>query len=131
MSEQTSTQVQLSPFLGSFMTVIFIFSTIYSLAFYYYQGTGQTMTSTGLDDDAKSLSSSGSWVASFIDSVLELASWLSPFALLKALLIELMSGTPEIYEVLNMLILRPVGWIMALFTGNYLISKIPTMSGET
>lgn len=118
----------MTPFLGSFMTLIFIFSTIYTAAYYYGQGSGQTIGIVGLADDPVNPSSSS---GSFVDWILEAASWISPFGLVKFLLIEAMAPVPELYTAFNLLILRPVGWTVTLFEANYIISKIPTVSGET
>lgn len=127
----------ISPFLGTFMTAIFIFSTIYTLAFFYNQGAGTQLNMSPLGDDPNdpnSVSTSSSGIFGFVmdvaDGVLEFLSWVSPFALVKLLLIEIMTSTPILYQVINLLILRPVGWITALFTANYIISRIPTEHGE-
>lgn len=116
-----------SPFLGAFMTLIFVFSTIYTVAYYYNQGSGDTLGTDGLaDDPVNPVSTAGS----FVDWILEAASWISPFAIVKLILTEVMASTPELYTVLNLLVLRPVGWIVTLFTANFIIAKIPTESGE-
>lgn len=127
----------ISPFLGSFMTAIFIFSTIYTLAFYYNQGAGSSFNVNALEDspnDPTSVSTQSSGIFGFvmrgIDGVLEFLSWISPFALLKALLIVVMNPVPLLYEILNLLVLRPVGWISTIFTVNYILSRIPTEHGE-
>ena len=113
------------------MTAIFIFSTIFTLAYYWNQGANTQLATPGLSDNGKSITDSGSWLIDFLDSVLEILSWISPFALVKLLLVEVMSNTPELYTALNLLILRPVSWIFSVITANYVISKIPTVSGET
>lgn len=130
----------LTPFLGSTMTLVFMFSTMYTLAFFYYTDANQVFNAEGLSDEpndpsTKASSSSGFFgtVISFTDGVLELISWLSPMALIKSLFvaIEFKTKAPFIYTLLNLFILRPVGWLMAIFTLNFVISKIPTVSGET
>lgn len=127
----------ISPFLGSFMTAIFIFSTIYTLAFYYNQGAGSSLGVDALEDspnDPTSVSTESSGIFGFVirglDAVLEFLSWISPFALLKALLIVVMDPVPLLYQILNLLVLRPVGWISTIFTVNYILSRIPTEHGE-
>ena len=118
-----------SPFLSSFMTVIFIFSTIYTVVYYFNQGLGQGVGTEGIGDEPPSLSIV-STTGSFIDALLEGASWISPFAAVKLLLSETMASTPQLYSIINLLVLRPVGWILFLFTINFILAKIPTMSGE-
>ena len=116
-----------TPFLGSFMTLVFVFSTLYTVAYYFNQGFGQSLNTPGIGDNTPAI---GSFATSLIDSLLEGASWLSPFFVVKLLLTEVMSSTPELYTILNLLVLRPVGWIITLFTANFIISKIPTISSE-
>lgn len=118
----------ISPFLGTFMTLAFVFSTIYTAAYYFSLGSSQQLGTQGLSDTPND---PASLVGSLADWVLEGASWISPFGLVKLLLTEIMASTPELYTAVNLLVLRPVGWVVALFTANYIISKIPTVSGET
>lgn len=127
----------ISPFLGAFMTAIFIFSTLYTLAYFWNQGSNIQVNTPGLGDNPDDptqvkLTNSGvfGFVISIADGILEAVSWITPFALVKLLLIEVMASTPQLYTILNLLVLRPVGWITALFTVNFLISKLPTMSSE-
>ena len=127
----------ISPFLGAFMTAIFIFSTLYTLAYFWNQGSNIQVNTPGLGDNPDDptqvkLTNSGvfGFVISIADGILESVSWITPFALVKLLLIEVMASTPQLYTILNLLVLRPVGWITALFTVNFLISKLPTMSSE-
>jgi hypothetical protein len=113
-------RVNISPFLGVSLTLLFIFSTLYTLAFYYYQGASQDISlSTPAD-------STGSLVSGF-DALFNAISWLSPFGFIKALLVSVMSGTPEFYQILDMLLLRPIGWFVFLVQANYLISLVPTV----
>lgn len=119
----------IKPFESFFVSMIFIFSTMYTLYYYYEMGTQQPLEFEGITEDVNDPLNSG--FASILDSVLEFVSWISPFALVKGLIIILFqSNTPELYTAINLLLLRPIGWIGALFTANYLISKIPTVSPE-
>jgi hypothetical protein len=115
-----SERVNLSPFLGVSLTLLFIFSTLYTLAFYYYQGAGQDVSLSTPSD------STGSLVSGF-DALFNAVSWLSPFGFIKALLLVVMSGTPEFYQILDMLLLRPIGWFVFLVQANYLLSLVPTI----
>ena len=117
----------ISPFLGAFMTLIFVFSTIYTAVYYFNQGFGEGVNTEGLSDEPPEI---GTVAGNLIDFLLEAASWISPFGLVKLLLVEVMASTPELYTILNLLVLRPVGWIVTLFTANFLVAKIPTESGE-
>lgn len=115
------------PFLGSVMTLLFLFSTIYTLAFYYYQGTTSGLNYGGIGVSGKNASELG--LIGVLDGVLSFISWISPFALVRGLVSAI--SPPDLFQVLDLLILRPVSWIVSLITANYLISKIPTISGET
>jgi hypothetical protein len=115
-----SERFNLSPFLGVSLTLLFIFSTLYTLAFYYYQGASQDVVlSTPAD-------STGT-VVSGLDVLFNAISWLSPFGFIKALLVVIMSATPEFYRILDMLLLRPIGWFVFLVQANYIISLVPTV----
>lgn len=127
----------INPFMGSTMALLFTFSTLWALVFYYYQGANTPLQVEGIPQDANSidevnLDNSGvfGFVISVGSGVLEALSWLSPFALVKALLLFIMSETPEFYQIINLLLLRPIGWIMLLFEVNYIIAKTPLSSGE-
>lgn len=116
-----------SPFLSAFMTIIFFFSTLYTAAYYFNQGMSTQLSTSGINDNPPPI---GSVALSVVDPILEASSLFAPFGLVKILIFEVMSSTPEIYTFINLLVLRPVSWIVSLFTINYLVSKIPTMSGE-
>jgi len=112
--------INISPFLGVSLTLLFIFSTLYTLAFYYNQGASVELTVAGLGET----DDSGSFT---FDALLGAISWLSPFGFIKLLLSSIMSTTPELYQILDMLLLRPIGWFVFLVQGNYVISIIPTI----
>ena len=124
MAETTTT---LSPFLSSIITLLFVFSTIYTLAFFYYQGAGQVITFDGLSEDA--VSSDTVNFLGMLDGIINFISWISPFALVRGILFYL--APADLYQVLDMLLLRPISWIVSIITVNFIISKIPTISGET
>jgi hypothetical protein len=116
------------PFIAQFMTWIFVFSTIYTLAFYFYQGEAQSPNFDAIGDTANDYKTTG--IIGILDQVLEFISWISPFALVKGILLNVMAGTPEVYEFLNLIFLRPMSWIVAVITVNYLKGWIPTVAGE-
>ena len=123
--------INLSPYIGSTTVLLFIFSVIYTLAFYYYQGTGQILGVQGLTASVQGTQDLNTGILIMVDAVLNIVSWLSPFALIKAMVLAIMLPMPEVYEVIDLLILRPMGWTVFLYQANYIISKIPTISGET
>jgi len=113
--------------------MIFMFSTIYTLGFYYYQATGESFTATGLEErtgTSEALMDQSDSDKSFfrviteniIGSPLEGLSWFSPFALVKGILISIVPAI--IYEPINLLLLRPVGWLGTWITTEWVINKI-------
>lgn len=110
--------------------MVFMFSTIYTMAFYWFQAEGMDIEVIGLDNLDGSLRKTPEAQESFITIVvdnmleflLESLSWFSPFILVKGLLIVLVPA--PIYEPLNLLILRPVGWIGSWITTEWVINKI-------
>jgi len=88
------------------------------------------MTVVGLDDLTGGLIQTPEAQESFItivvdnmlDFILESLSWFSPFILVKGLLLALVPA--PIYEPLNLLLLRPLGWIGTWITTEWVINKI-------
>jgi len=117
-----------SPYLSQFITWIFIFSTVYTLTFYYDQGAQIQNSYDELDDQSGDYMNTG--IIGILDEVLDFISWLSPFALVKGLLIILMADMPDLYQFIDLLFLRPISWVIAVLTVNYIKSWIPTLSGE-
>lgn len=112
------------------IVTIFMFSTVYTLAFYYNAAEGNSIGVVGLDDLSGGLretpESGDSFITTVVDNmleyVLESLSWFSPFVLVKGLLTVLVPA--PIYEPLNLLILRPLGWIGTWITTEWVINKI-------
>ena len=114
------------PFQSFFISTIFIFSTIWGLYYYWSLGESHSTQMEGLSDnpnDPKGLGLVGT-----ISGILDFLSWINPFGLVKGIIF--LISPPEIYEFINIFLLRPIGWIGTMITVNYLISKIPTVSGE-
>lgn len=120
----------ISPFMGMMIGLLFTFSTIYGLLFYYFQGDAQTVQLVGLNATAnnasQAISDSGGFLSGFVtgalDSVLSLVSWVSPFALIRG---AIFAVTPtDLFTVLDIFLLRPISWAVAIITGNWLISTI-------
>lgn len=109
----------IKPFESFFVSMMFVFSTMWGLYYYWSIGAG-TITDNPLSSEAS--------FSGFINIILNIVSWLSPFALVKAFLLGFLPS--EMYTFLDLFILRPIGWIGALYTANFIISKIPTISGE-
>jgi len=116
--------IRVSPFIGQFITYAFIFSTIYGLYYYWAMGAQIQMGVSGMGDDPNN--PSGLSVLGLLNAVLEFISWLSPFALVKLIVGAIM--TPDLYLFMNMFVLRPVGWIVAIITADMIISRVPTVS---
>jgi hypothetical protein len=113
-------RINISPFLGVSLTLLFTFSTLYTLMYYYDQGSNAGF---GLDGPTES---DGSFVG--FDTLFNAISWLNPFGFIKLLLSSMMSSTPELYQIIDMLLLRPIGWFVFLVQGNYLLSLVPTVA---
>jgi hypothetical protein len=132
---------QESPFIASTITLCFLFSTMYGLAALYFIGQGMQLGQSSEIDtflhDAPSSSNPHvssilfDFIVAITDFVLEIVSILSPIGQIKVFLVltGINSGTPEIYTILNLFVLRPIGWAMFLLETNYILNKIPTVSG--
>lgn len=119
--------IRISPFLATVISMSFIFSTLFTLAYFYYQGAGVGYNGGEMGHDA---TTPVQGLIAVLSVVLDLISWASPVALLKAFFGYNMASTPILYTLLDMLLLRPLGWVMAVVEINFIISKIPTISGE-
>ena len=111
--------INISPFIGTTMTLLFVFSTIYTLAFYYYQGDNKAL-------DADSPIESTSMFAG-LDALFNAVSWLSPFGFIKLIISTLLTDVPDFYTILDMLLIRPIGWTVFIIQVNYVISLVPTI----
>jgi hypothetical protein len=129
--------MQISPFMSMMIGLLFTFSTIYGLMFYFFQGDAQTVQLQGLNDTANNASSSisdtGGFLSSFIagtfDSVLSFVAWVSPFALIRA---AIFAVTPtDLFTVLDIFLLRPMSWAVSIITGNMILSFIRGRSEGT
>lgn len=116
---------------------IFVISTLYGLNYYWAMGNADSVSFQGLDDSNGAIgidlsdalqSDSDIWgfvvdlILKLIGVVLEVVSWLSLFAVVKAIIYVL--APPELYTALNLFILRPVGWVAALITTEWVINKV-------
>jgi len=119
--------IRMGGFIATFMTFAFVFSTMFTLAFYYYQGAN---ASYGVDGMSSGQDHTTLDILGILSGVLDFISWLSPFALIKAFLSYTMQSTQDLYQLIDMLILRPVGWVVVMIEANYIISRIPTLGDE-
>lgn len=118
------------PFEGLFVTLIFMFSTMWGLIYYWNLGTSQTVKVTGLEVSEKSPSDVSS-AFFLVNWILDAVSWISPFFLVKGFLFyEIQPISANLYLFLDLFFIRPISWISSLFTLNYAISKIPTESEQ-
>lgn len=128
--------MQISPFINTIIGLLFTFSTIYGLMFYFYQGEAQQVTLTQLGDNPNnpsSLNQSSSFIGSFvsgtIDTLLSLISWVSPFALIRGAILAI---TPsDLFLVLDIFLLRPMSWAVSIITANWVIAAIRGKSEGT
>jgi hypothetical protein len=105
------------------MLGILFFAVAWAYGLMYYWNTNTQ--AVGLSDKDASLTSTtgqGGILSFIFDTVLEIFSWASPFALFKGIIL-LISPT-NMYTFLNLFMLRPIGWIAsymfiewAVFTG--------------
>ena len=116
------------------ITSLFVFSTIYTLGTYYYAARGVSFSMEGLEDRDSAAplytADNTSWlttiVAGSLDFILDAVSWISPFALVKGVILYV--APAKLYDVLNLLFLRPVGWIASWITTEWVINKIRGVS---
>lgn len=128
--------MQISPFMNMIIGLLFTFSTLYGLMFYYYQGESQQVTLTPLGNNPNSptsLNSSNSFIGSFvsgtIDTLLSFVAWISPFAIIRAMI--LLITPTDLFNVLDIFLLRPMSWAVAIITGNWIIAAIRGKSEGT
>lgn len=118
------------PFEGLFVTLIFIFTTIWGLMYYWEVGESQAMNINGLELSDKDPSQLNG-VFFFVNWILDAVSWISPFALIKGLMLEIVYPvSPHLYQFIDLFFLRGISWVSSLFTLNWAISKIPTESSQ-
>lgn len=128
--------VQISPFMSMMIGLLFTFSTIYGLMFYFYQGESQTISLVPLasnGNDPTLISSDtgfiGSFVSGTIDALLSMVSWISPFAIIRAAVLAF--SPSDLYQVLDIFLLRPMSWAVSLITANWIIAAIRGKSEGT
>lgn len=128
--------VQISPFISMMIGLLFTFSTIYGLMFYFYQGETQVVQLTQLSDNPNnptSLNQSTSFIGSFvsgtIDSLLSFLAWVSPFALVRAII--LVISPSDMFQALDIFLLRPMSWSVSILTGNWIIAAVRGKSEGT
>ena len=112
--------------------MFFTFSTIYALAYFWAAGSGEVLNTPQLEDqDAENVAlTEDSWVSIIvsgaIDEILNAISYFSPFALVIVMLKALVPS--DLFIPINLLLLRPIGWIGAFITTEWVINKIRGVS---
>ncbi len=118
------------PHIGMFMTFLFMFSTMYTLVYFWEEGSGGKTGVNSLEGSDKGPSAL-SGVFSVVEWILDIVSWISPFALVRGMVVWLTLGfDPHFFKILDLLFLRPMSWVVSIVTVDFALSKIPTMSGE-
>lgn len=112
--------------------MFFTFSTIYTLAYFWTLGSGEVLDTMELEDqDAENVAvTSGSWVSIIvtgaIDEILNTIAYFSPFALIIVMLKAIIPS--DLFLPINLLLLRPIGWIGAFITTEWVLNKIRGVS---
>lgn len=128
--------VQISPFISMMIGLLFTFSTIYGLMFFFSQGEAQSISLVELGEngnDATEITTNtgfiGSFVSGSIDALLSFVAWVSPFALIRGAILAI---TPsDLYQVLDIFLLRPISWAVSILTANWIIATIRGKSEGT
>lgn len=114
------------------MSMLFIFSTIYTMIYYYNIDSGQNKTYNALgDSDGQSQAGTeGSILSSitsgFIDNILSFLSIINPFGFVILILKEFMPESA--FTFIDLLILRPVGWVGTMILSDLTIRYIRGVS---
>lgn len=128
--------LQISPFISMMITLLFMFSTAYGLMFYYYQAESTSLQINAMPsnpNDPASLNDSGGFFAVFvsglIDSLLSMLAWISPFALVRGIFFAI--SPTDLFNVLDIFLLRPMSWTVSLLTANWMLAKVRGTSEGT
>jgi len=73
-------------FIGSFTTYIFMFSTAYTLLYFWLIGSGGEFGVSALVASDKAPGDL-SWAFLLVEWILDIVSWISPFALVRGLVL--------------------------------------------
>ena len=112
--------------------MLFTFSTIYTMAYFWTAGSGEVLDSEDLGDQeyaAVGISEdawTGNLVIGAVEDVLSIIDYFNPFARLLGLLVVIIPS--DLYVVINLLLFRPIGWIGAFITTEWVINKIRGVS---
>jgi hypothetical protein len=128
--------VQISPFISMMIGLLFAFSTLYGLMYFYYQGDAQSISLVELGEsgnDPATIGSDSGFIGSFIsgsiDALLSFVAWISPFALIRAAILAI--APTDLYMVLDIFLLRPISWAVSILTANWILSAIRGKSEGT
>lgn len=119
-------------FKGNFLiftiSMFFLFSTAYTIIFYVNEANAQSQLDglAEVDETTNEAPAEQSILSAltsgFIDSLLSFLSLINPFGLIILLLKAVMPI--DIYQFLDLILLRPIGWSGTIITSNYVISRI-------
>lgn len=120
-------------FKGNFLiftiSMFFMFSTAYTIMFYWNQANNAAQIENGLtqvDETTNQAPTDESIISSitsgFVDNILGFLAVINPFGLIILLLKQIMPA--DIFQFLDLLLLRPIGWAGTIITSNYVISRI-------
>lgn len=112
--------------------MFFMFSTLYTLAYFWAAGSNEALKVQELSEQgAENIGViEGSWVSlivsAAIDDVLNTIAYFSPFALVILFMKAMVPA--DLFTPINLLLLRPIGWIGAFITTEWVINKIRGVS---
>lgn len=119
-------------FKGNFLiftiSMLFMFSTAYTIVFYWNQANAVKIQNglSQVDETTNEAPTDESIISSitsgFVDNVLGFLAVINPFGLIILLLKSIMPT--DIFQFVDLLLLRPIGWAGTIITSNYVISRI-------
>ena len=110
------------------MGMFFVFSTAYTLVYYYNQESSISLDAPlgDVEETANKAPTGESIISSitsgFINDLLGFLAVINPFGLVIWLFKLIVPQ--ELYTFINLLLLRPIGWTGTMITSNYVLSKI-------
>lgn len=132
----TGTGLQISPFMSMMIGLLFVFSTLYGLMYYYNIGANQQSSYQGLSqnsNDPQLLNTGGGFLSTYVsgavDTLLSFTAWISPFFLIRGAILAI--SPTDLYQVLDIFLLRPMSWVTSIITANLIIAKIRGTSEGT
>lgn len=120
------------PWLSTTIYLAFAFSTMYTIIYLYEVGSSTNLNPTAMNrptDANQAGRLSGAFA--LVDWILGFISWFSPITLVKPFIALILAPLdPMVYTIADLMVLRPLSWIVTLITVDYAISRIPTISSS-